>query len=90
MADIHPTDTPAHDNLDLAGPGHPDEARGPHGNPEFEGQLERAEKRLSHDRDHPMFGVHPDGVGPTLGQDLGRPNPGRDLDWNDEGYDPPT
>jgi len=57
---------------------------------QFEKDLDRAERRLRHDREHPMFGVHPDGVGPTLGQDLGRPNPGHDVDWNDEEYDPPT
>jgi hypothetical protein len=30
------------------------------------------------DEEH-LFGVHPDGVGQTLGGDLLRPNPGRDL-----------
>ena len=90
MSDIRPIPTPAQDNLDLAGPDMGDEARGPHEDSVFETELERAEKRLRDAREHPMFGVHPDGVGPTLGQDLGRPNPGRDLDWNDEGYDPPT
>ena len=90
MADIRSTDTPAQ-----TGPGIPDEARGPHDDPDFERELERAEKRLRDDREHPMFGVHPQGVGPTLGQDLGRPNPGQAIpdengDWNDEDYDPPT
>ncbi|MEI9891969.1 MAG: hypothetical protein WDN45_17215 [Caulobacteraceae bacterium] len=85
MAHIPANDTPAQ-----TGPGIPDEARGPNEDPNFELELERAEKRLRHDREHPIFGVHPDGVGPTLGQDLGQPNPGHDTEWNDETYDPPT
>jgi hypothetical protein len=56
----------------------------------LESELERAERRRRYEREHPMFGVHPDGFGPTLGQDLGKPNPGHDADWNDESYDPPT
>ena len=48
--------------------------------PTFDSELERFERQLRHEREHPLFGVHPDGVGPTLGQDLGKPNPGVDLD----------
>jgi hypothetical protein len=61
----------------------------------LETELERAERRRRYEREHPIFGVHPDGFGPTLGQDLGAPNPGGDAapvdpDWEDESYDPPT
>ena len=58
--------------------------------PAFDTELERFERQLRREREHPLFGVHPDGVGPTLGQDLGKPNPGHAVDWNDESYDPPT
>jgi hypothetical protein len=81
MANIRQTDTAAQ-----TGVGIPDEARGPGD----DADLEKAERRLRSEHDHPLFGEHPDGVGPTLGQDLGRPNPGQDVDWNDESYDPPT
>ena len=84
MADIRATD-----NLAQTGPGIPDEARGPGEDPNLEAELERAERRLLQ-RDNPIFGVHPEGVGPTLGQDLGKPNPGQDIDWNEDDYDPPT
>jgi hypothetical protein len=53
---------------------------GPAEHPVFETELARFERRLRYEREHPLFGVHPDGVGPTLGQDLGKPNPGEDLD----------
>jgi hypothetical protein len=82
MPILRTTDTPAETD--------PEKARGPHEDPAFERELERAEQRLRWSREHPIFGVHPDGVGPTLGQDLGKPNPGHDLDWNNESYDPPT
>jgi hypothetical protein len=85
MASIRQVDSPAQ-----TGPGIPDEALGPGEDASFEAELERAERRLRQTREHPMFGVHPDGLGPTLGQDVSRPNPGRDMDWNDWGYDPPT
>ena len=85
MADIGSTDTPAQ-----TGAGIPDEARGPDEDPGLENELERAEKRLRDDGDSPTFGVHPDGVGPTLGQDLDRPNPGQDADETDETDDPGT
>lgn len=88
MANIRPENTP--ESIAQTGPGIPDEARGPHEDPNFEAELARAERRLRWTQEHPMFGVHPDGVGPTLGQDLGRPNPGHEVDWNDDGYDPPT
>ena len=58
--------------------------------PTFDTELARFERRLHYEREHPLFGVHPDGVGPTLGQDLGKPNPGHDLDKDDQGCDPPT
>jgi len=75
MANPHDTQTPASTDED----GH------------FEADLERAEKRLKTDhRQAHYLGEHPDGIGPTLGQDLGQPNPGHDVDWNDEHYDPPT
>ena len=41
-------------------------------------------------RENPLFGLHPDGLGPTLGGDLLQPNPGRAIGWDDEDYDPPT
>jgi hypothetical protein len=53
---------------------------GPAQHPAFDSELARFERRLRYEREHPFFGVHPDGVGPTLGQDLGQPNPGVDLD----------
>jgi hypothetical protein len=57
-----------------------DEALAPAEHPAFDTELERFERQLRYEREHPFFGVHPDGVGPTLGQDLGSPNPGVDLD----------
>ena len=48
--------------------------------PAFDSELARFERRLRYEREHPFFGVHPEGVGPTLGQDLGQPNTGDDLD----------
>jgi hypothetical protein len=63
---------------------------GPDEHPVFETELERFERRLQHAREHSMFGVHPDGVGPTLGQDLGRPNTGDDLDWEHTAYKAPS
>ena len=75
MPILRTTDTPAE-----ADPGASDPAPGPHEDPHLERELERAEQRLRWAREHPIFGVHPDGLGPTLGQDLGRPNPGHDLD----------
>ena len=85
MAVIRQIDTPAQ-----TGAGIPDEALGPGEDVEFEAQLERAERRLRADRDHQFMTGHPDGIGPTLGQDLARPNPGHAVDWDDEHYDPPT
>ncbi len=85
MATIRQTDTAAQ-----TGMGIPDEARGPGDNRDLELELERAERRLRSEPEHRVFGEHPEGIGPTLGQDLGRPNPGHDIDWNDEDYDPPT
>ena len=90
MANIRPGAEPSTETPAQTSPGLADGAHGPYEDPSFEAELERAERRLRHAREHPLFGVHPDGVGPTLGQDLGKPNPGRDLDWNDVGYDPPT
>jgi hypothetical protein len=86
MANIRETDS-----LAQTGQGIPDEAVGPGEDGQFEAQIERVEKRLKaeHDANH-YLGEHPDGIGPTLGQDLGRPNPGHDVDWNGEDYDPPT
>jgi hypothetical protein len=66
MASISPPVTPAQAGSD---------------DPDFDTELERFERRLRYAREHRLFGVHPDGVGPTLGQDLGKPNPGDDLDW---------
>lgn len=66
------------------------EALGPAEHPVFETELARFEMRLRYEREHPFFGVHPDGVGPTLGQDLSRPNTGDDLDWEHTAYKPPA
>jgi hypothetical protein len=85
MARIRQTDTAAQ-----TGPGIPDEARGPRDDADLEMDLEKAERRLRSEHDHRVFGEHPNGIGPTLGQDLGQPNPGHAVDWNDENYDPPT
>jgi hypothetical protein len=63
---------------------------GPAEGPVFEIELVRFERRLRYEREHTLFGVHPDGVGPTLGQDLGKPNPGDDLDWDHMAFKPPT
>jgi hypothetical protein len=67
-----------------------DEARGPRDEANLEMDLENAERRLRSEHDHPAFGLHPDGIGPTLGQNLGQPDPGHPVDWNDDSYDPPT
>ena len=85
MANISQTQTPAQ-----TGPGIPDEALGPGEDAQFEAELARAEKRLREDRSHRFMTDNEDGVGPTLGQDLERPNPGHDVDWNSDDYDPPT
>ena len=63
---------------------------GPVEDPVFETELTRFERQLRYEREHPFFGVHPDGVGPTLGQDLGRPNTGDDLDGDYPGHKPPA
>ncbi len=78
MANIRQTDTAA----GRTRPGMPDDA-------ELEMTLEAAE-RLRSKNDRPLFGVHPDGIGQTLGGDLGQPNLGHAADWEDESYDPPT
>lgn len=67
-----------------------DETRVPAESPAFDTELERFERQLRHAREHPLFGVHPDGVGPTLGQDLGKPNTGDALDWEHMAYKPPA
>jgi hypothetical protein len=56
------------------------ESLAPAEHPAFDTELERFERQLRYEREHPFLGVHPDGVGPTLGQDLGSPNLGVDLD----------
>jgi hypothetical protein len=77
MAAIRNIDTPAQ-----TGPGLPDEALGPK-DEAFEAELERAEAEEGREnaKDHgkDIFGEHEGGVGQTLGGDLLRPNPGRDL-----------
>ena len=52
---------------------------------QLEQDLQRAERHHREDekREHP-FGENPDGLGPTLGSDLGKPNPGHDLPDTDE------
>ncbi len=83
MAEIRNIDTPAQ-----TGPGLPDEALGPK-DKAFEAQMARAETEErredaeAHGRD--ILGEHANGVGQTLGGDLLRPNPGRDLPPEDEG-----
>ena len=44
------------------------DALGPVEHPAFETELDQFERRLRLAREHSLFGVHPDGVGPTLGQ----------------------
>lgn len=85
MANISQTQTPA-----KTGPGIPDEALGPGEEAQFEVELTRAERRLREERSHRFMTGHADGIGPTLGQDLLRPNPGHGVDWNADDYDPPT
>jgi hypothetical protein len=82
MPTIRPDDPSARDSTARTGSAAP--------GADFEIELMRAERRLRWAREHPLFGIHPDGLGPTLGQDLGRPNPGHEVDWNDDHYDPPT
>lgn len=76
MASTRPIDTPAQ-----TGPGIPDEPLGPGGEAAFEAELEEAREADERERlaETAPFGENPDGFGPTLGGDLGRPNPGRDL-----------
>ncbi|MGZ3313389.1 MAG: hypothetical protein ACXWKY_10705 [Caulobacteraceae bacterium] len=90
MAIIPPEFEPLLDGAAQTGPAAQDEPVAPVEHPAFDTELDRFERQVRYEREHPLFGVHPDGVGPTLGQDLGKPNPGRDLDFNNEGYDPPT
>jgi hypothetical protein len=71
---------PEFESLDDAIPSAEVQSLGPVEHPVFETELARFERRLRYEREHPYFGLHPDGVGPTLGQDLGRPNTGEDLD----------
>jgi hypothetical protein len=90
MATIRQTDTAAQ-----TGMGIPDEARGPGEDASLELELEAAERRLRADRKNKPFGEHPNGVGPTLGQDFvaadsAAAEPAANLDWEDEAYDPPT
>lgn len=66
------------------------EALAPAEHPAFDRELDRFERRLRYEREHPFFGVHPDGVGPTLGQDLGSPNTGVDLDPDPSGHRRPS
>ena len=77
MAGTRNIDTPAQ-----TGPGLPDEALGPN-DEAFEAELERAETEERREEGgepgRGVFGGHDDGVGQTLGGDLLRPNPGRDL-----------
>jgi hypothetical protein len=87
---IRPEDLADLTSMAETGPGIADEGQAPHDDPHFEADLARAERRLRWSREHPMFGVHPDGVGPTLGQDLGRPNPGHDAERPESPFDPPS
>ena len=77
---------PEFESLDAAIPSAEVQSLGPVEHPVFETELARFERRLRYEREHPFFGVHPDGVGPTLGQDLGRPNTGEDLDSEHMGH----
>ena len=77
---IRPEDLADLASMAETGPGIADQAREPNDDPDFETELMRAERRLRWAREHPLFGIHPDGLGPTLGQDLTRPNPGHDID----------
>jgi hypothetical protein len=90
MANIPPEFQSLADALAEAGSNKEVEPLAPAEHPIFETELARFEQRLRSAREHPLFGVHPDGVGPTLGQDLGRPNTGDDLDWEHTAYKPPS
>ena len=81
---------PEFESLDDAIPSAEVQSVGPAEHPVFETELARFERRLRYEREHTFFGVHPEGVGPTLGQDLGKPNQGEDLDWDHQGFKPPT
>jgi hypothetical protein len=90
MAIIPPEFESLADALAEATPSAAAEPVAPAEHPVFETVLARFEMRLRYEREHPFFGVHPDGLGPTLGQDLGRPNTGDDLDWEHTAYKPPS
>jgi hypothetical protein len=81
---------PEFESLDDAIPSAEFQPLAPAEHPVFETELAQFEKQLRYEREHPLFGVHPDGVGPTLGQDLGQPNTGDDLDRDYPGYRPPA
>lgn len=80
MAIIPPEFEPLTDGAAETIPTVQTEALPPLEDPTFENELDSFERRLRYEREHPLFGVHPDGLGPTLGQDLGQPNPGHDLE----------
>ena len=88
MAIIPPEYESLADALAAASSGAEAQPLAPAEHPVFETELERFERRLQSAREHSLFGVHPDGVGPTLGQDLGRPNTGDDLDFDHMGFKP--
>ena len=67
----------------------PDEPPPPRADVLFDKALKRLEKRVRDDREHRFLTEHPEGIGPTLGQDLGGPVPGHGADWTHEGYEPP-
>ena len=55
----------------------------------LEAHLEQAERRLQAERQRRAAEDHAEGLGPTLGQDLGRPNPGHAVE-DDADDDPPA
>ncbi len=73
------------DNPAQSGPGIPDEALAPGEEAGFESELEQAEAEQDRDEAerHP-FGENRDGIGPTLGEDVGAPTPGRDIPGDDD------
>lgn len=56
---------------------------------QFEASLKRLEKQLREDHEHRFLTEHPEGIGPTLGQNLGGPIAGHGVDLAQRGDDPP-
>lgn len=68
-----------------------DDLPSPGGDARFDAEMSALQKRRKAEQEsRDYLGQHPDGVGPTLGQDFGRPNPGEDLPATPTHDDPPA